>query len=72
MSHFYIDLAIARCADDRGRIAREILGEHVPLEAEVAVTPSPVPFAKRKDLEYRKIREGEHWGSKWDCGWFRL
>ena len=72
MSHFYIDLAITRCADDRGRIAREILGEHVPLEAEVAVTPSPVPFAKRKDLEYRKIREGEHWGSKWDCGWFHL
>jgi alpha-mannosidase len=72
MSYFFTELTIERCADVKRRIEKDILGEFIPLTAEVAVTPEPVPFAKRKDLAYKPIKEGELWGKKWDCGWFHL
>jgi len=49
-----------------------IYRDYIPLQAEVAVTEHPIPFAKRLDLEYHPIHEGEKWGFDWASGWFHL
>jgi len=41
-------------------------------EAFVAVTPEPVPFSERHNLEYEAIRRGEPWGGFFDCAWFNF
>ena len=55
MSYFYRvdDREMCRC---KRRIEKIFWGVH-SLTAEVAVTPEPVPFAKRKDLSYKPIKE---------------
>lgn len=72
MSHFYADVHAARINEVIRRLAREIVMDHVPLEAVFAVTPEPVPFSERESLTYRAIREGGAWGKTWDCGWFHV
>ena len=72
MSHFYEDIHQARIREAYDRIKHEIVRRSVPLSAEVAVTPEPVPYEKRLSLKYRKIGLGEHWGNTWDCGWFHV
>lgn len=43
------------------------------LNAEYALSAEPVPFAERKNLNYKKIAEGETWSENlWDCAWFRF
>ena len=72
MSHFYPEIHAPRIWELMKRLPKEIVVESVPFTAEFAVTPEPVPFAKRRTLPYKPIREGEPWGKTWDCGWFHL
>ncbi len=72
MSHFYADVHAARIHEVIRRLAKEMVIEHVPLEAVCAVTPEPVPYDERLKLTYRPITEGAHWGNTWDCGWFHV
>ena len=73
MSHFYPDVHFDRIKEAHKRIKREDLyGERVKLDLEVAVTPEPVPYAKRLELEYKPIKQGEVWGKKFDCAWFHM
>ncbi len=72
MSHFYPEIHMDRLQEVVKRLPKEIVTDSVPLTAVFAVTPEPVPFAKRRALTYRPIREGDTWGKTWDCGWFRL
>ena len=72
MSHFYGDIHADRIRDALQRLTREFVIESSPFTAAYAVTPEPVPFAKRRALSYKPIREGQEWGRAWDCGWFHL
>lgn len=72
MSHFYPEIHTARIGEVMSRLPKEIVIEHVLFDAEFAVTPEPVPFAKRRNLSYKPICEGQVWGQTWDCGWFHL
>ena len=72
MSHFYPEIYHARIGEFMRRLAREFVIESVSLTAELAVTPEPVPYARRRTLKYRPIGEGQAWGQTWDCGWFHL
>ncbi len=72
MSNFFQDIHIARLKEGYDRLGHEIVTERVPLTAEYAVTPEPVPYDKRMDLAYQPIQCGEKWGEVWDCGWFRV
>ncbi len=72
MSHFYTDIHEARIQEAYNRIKHAIVRERIPLAAEVAVTPEPVPYEKRKSLKYRAISQGEKWGETWDCAWFHV
>jgi alpha-mannosidase len=72
MSHFYPEIHMPRIGEVQKRLTREIVIEHVLFAAEFAVTPEPVPFAKRRTLAYKPILEGATWGQAWDCGWFHL
>lgn len=47
-------------------------GASVTLRGEVAVSREPVPFAERKQEEFRELREGDVWGGLWDCGWLHV
>ncbi|MBR5152995.1 MAG: alpha-mannosidase [Clostridia bacterium] len=42
------------------------------VNAEVYVTPEPVPFSERTTGERKEIHKGDTWGNLWDCGWFHL
>ncbi|MCL1887890.1 MAG: glycosyl hydrolase-related protein [Kiritimatiellaeota bacterium] len=72
MSHFQPNIHHDRVYEVLRRIGKEIMVESRPFKAEVAVTPEPTPFAQRKKLTYKPIKEGDTWGKKWDCGWFRV
>ena len=72
MAHFFNDIHEARIGEAFQRIKHDIVLERVPLSAEVAVTKEPVPYDKRLTLKYRPIKQGEHWGNTWDCGWFHV
>lgn len=73
MSHFYLDIHEHRIREVAlRRLPAEIPAERVPLEAEVAVTKEPVPWADRLTLEYRPIGKGERWGGAFECGWFHV
>lgn len=57
--------------------AQDCLRAHVyskvaDLTVSCAVTPEPVPYEERLDLEYRKVSVGEQWGELWDCAWFHF
>lgn len=41
-----------------------------PLEASIATSPEPVPFAKRELLARRPVRAGSRWGRAHTCAWF--
>lgn len=46
--------------------------DYIPLTVEIAVTPSPVSFEKRLELEYHPVHEKETWGYDWASAWFHL
>ncbi len=54
------------------RIARRILGESVPFEAEYAWSKNPVPVSERTRGPFKPIREGDVWGQAWESAWFHL
>lgn len=72
MSHFYEKVHLERMEYALTRIVHDVVGEAVPLQASVAVTAEPVVFAKRLDLPFHPIGEGENWGKTWDCAWFHV
>lgn len=44
-----------------------------PLKAEAHTTEEPVPFARRREGEFREYTPGgEPWGSLFDCAWFHI
>jgi len=54
------------------RLGPRILSDSVLLEAAFAHSTDPVPFAKRLELEYKPIEEGDQWGRAWDSAWFEI
>ena len=54
------------------RIARQILGESVPFEAEYAWSKNPVPVSERAGGLFKPIQEGKVWGQAWESAWFHL
>ncbi len=54
------------------RISREILREHVHLDATYRWCKDPVCFADRLQGEYRPVHEGQRWGETWESAWFHL
>lgn len=72
MAHFYTDIHEARIREALERVKHLAVLERVPLSAECAVTPEPVPFSGRLALEYRPVKRGDAWGGTWDCAWFRI
>lgn len=54
------------------RLRDDLYTETIPLEAEYAVSGEPVKFRDRRKLRYKKIREGELWGRKWESAWFHM
>jgi len=72
MSHFYLPIHEARIHELVGRLVREIPAEQEPLQAVVAVTKEPAPFADRLKLKYRPIAKGERWGGAFECAWFHV
>ncbi len=72
MSHLLESIVLGRIDRELKEISSRIFGESVPLSAEVAVTPEPVPFMNRLSLDYRPVKVGDHWGEAWDCAWFHV
>lgn len=54
------------------RIKRAMYPKIGDLSAEAWVTPEPVPFDKRQAGSHLVLKEGDRWGSLWDCAWFHL
>ncbi len=54
------------------RIAKQILGDSIPFEAEYAWSKDPVPVAERAKGKFKSIREGDVWGQAWESAWFHL
>jgi len=43
-----------------------------PLEIQATTSPEPIPFEDLARGEFRRMSEGEQWGSDWSSAWFRL
>lgn len=50
----------------------DFYGESIPLAANFALSDTPVPFSKRKEMSWKPISEGEKWGEQWQSAWFEL
>jgi len=46
--------------------------DYIPLTVEAAITPEPVPFADRLNLDYHPVHERESWGYDWASAWFHV
>ena len=54
------------------RSEEDMFQEYAPLEATIAVSQDPVPWAERESLTYRPLQEGECWGKDWDSCWVHV
>ncbi len=55
------------------RLKHELFIKELPFSAEYIHSTTPIPYAQAiKSNDYKKIKEGEHWGSEWDSAWFKL
>lgn len=56
------------------RLKKNILTQQIPLEAEYFLTPDQahIKYEDRLKGEYKKIAEGENWGTQWDSAWFHI
>lgn len=66
------ELYVARVDRFCERLAKRILSDWVPLQADYAHTVEPVAFDKRQELAYQSAKEGLTWGKKWESAWFHL
>ena len=53
-------------------LKKDIYPDTTPLSATFACTDEPVKFTDRLTLEYKEIKQGEVWGSKWQSAWFNF
>ena len=65
-------LYIARAEQFMKRLSARVLSDTVELEAACGHSVDPVPFDRRRELEYRSISEGDQWGAAWESAWFEL
>ena len=65
-------LYVLRIENFYKRIGGKILTETITFDAEYRHSVEPVPFSKRLDGKYKKIKEGEKWGNAWDSAWFHI
>jgi len=54
------------------RLPNLIVFDKQNFDAEFGWSKEPTPFQSRMDLSYKKIKEGENWGQKWESAWFHL
>lgn len=53
-------------------LRRRIHSVIAPLDARVATSPEPLPFAERTTMKYRRARAGTLWGRAHTCAWFHI
>ncbi len=53
-------------------LAHKVHSDFIPMDAEFGWSKEPIPYRDRLSLDYKKIREGEVWGEKWDSAWFHI
>ena len=46
--------------------------DYIHLDVSLSVTDEVIPYDRRLDLEYKKVKEGEVWGYDWASGWFHM
>jgi alpha-mannosidase len=46
--------------------------DQVPLEASHYRTSEPVAWSERLQGDYQPVKQGDVWGSEWDCAWFHI
>ncbi|HBC87363.1 MAG TPA: alpha-mannosidase 2c1 [Lentisphaeria bacterium] len=66
------NLYVTRIENFFNRLNEKVLGDSVLFNAEFCHSTEPVPFSKRLNGRYRKIKEGANWGGIWDSAWFHL
>jgi len=54
------------------RIAKRILIDKIPLQAEFWLSKKWLDFSHRESGEYSAVQEGFKWGDKWQYAWFHL
>ncbi|MBN1557655.1 MAG: alpha-mannosidase [Lentisphaerae bacterium] len=72
MAHCNPQIVLTRLKNLKELVRRRTLGDACLLEARVAVTDAPVPYARRTTLDYNPVQEGDTWGRTWQSGWFEL
>jgi len=55
-----------------GQLPNLFITDKQKFSAEFGWSKAPTPFSDRLGLEYKKIKEGEEWGKKWESAWFHL
>ncbi|MEN9946141.1 MAG: hypothetical protein RLZZ293_527 [Pseudomonadota bacterium] len=53
-------------------LLRHQYGSSINFTIKYAQTSAWVEFAKREQLEYKSIQEGDSWGTAWESAWFHL
>ena len=66
------EVVLQRIKNWYARLPDFIVFDKQNFDAEFGWSKEPIPFKNRMDLSYKKIKEGDSWGEKWESAWFHL
>ena len=66
------EILIARIEKWYAQLPNNFVYDKIPFQAKFGWSKEKVLFKDRLTLDYKPIKEGDEWGSKWESAWFHL
>ena len=66
------EILIARIEKWYAQLPNNVVYDKIPFQAKFGWSKEKVLFKDRLTLDYKPIKEGDEWGSKWESAWFHL
>ena len=66
------EVVLQRIENWYARLPELVVYNKQEFNAEYGWSKEPTSFKSKGDLKYKKIKEGDSWGEKWESAWFHL
>ena len=72
MTHAVQSVIERRVRNLTTRVREAVIGETLPFTARLGRCAAPLPWARRGELAFVPVAEGDQWGETWATAWFHL
>lgn len=72
MNFFEQKITVEKLEIALNKIKERVYSKTNDLDVCFGLSKEPVEFSDRLKLEYKVLKNGEKWGSLWDCAWFHI